>query len=173
MDKHTSNSSAYKIGLLLVTSLLATTIVVPVNAQDRITWQSFEDAISVARKTGKPILVDIWAPWCGWCRKMKKETYPALKTELANSYVLTRLNRDDNKTLIQYKDQQLTPLRLAQKLNARTVPTVVLLSSEGDYLLHITGFLKEESLKPILKYISKEAYKKYSYESYLQRSSEF
>lgn len=166
-----SDNSIHIIGWLFFSVLTFTSIAVPAGAQDQLQWHSFEEAISIAEETNKPIFIDIWAPWCGWCRKMKKETYPGLATELSSNYVLTRLNRDDNKSTITFKGQELTPLRLAQKLKAQTVPTVALLSARGNYLLHITGFTKEESLEPVLRYISSEAYKSQSFEVFIQKRS--
>lgn len=171
---HTSNNLTHVVSWLIVSVLTFSGITVPANAQGQLQWHSFEEAISIAEETNKPIFIDIWAPWCGWCRKMKKKTYPGLETELSNNYILTRLNRDDNKSILSYKGQELTPLRLAQKLKAQTVPTIVLLSAQGDYLLHISGFTKKRALKPVLDYISEEAYKSQSFEAYRQeRSSGF
>lgn len=169
MDRHRQHSQFRTGGRIIITLAALFILSIPAQAQlkkSELQWLSFEEAVSIAKKTGKPVFVDIWAPWCGWCRKMKKEVYPNLSRELASNYVLTRINRNDNHSRIIYRGQQLTPLRLAQALNAQTVPTVVLLSSKGDYLLHITGFTQEESLEPILNYISTEAYKSQSFEAF-------
>lgn len=119
-------------------------------AQQPVNWQSFEDAIAIADESNQPILVDVWAPWCGWCHKMKKETYPQLPNNLARKFVFTRLNRDDHKTEHPYKGQKLSSLKLAQKLNAQSVPTVVILTADGNYLFHISGFLSAEKLESVL-----------------------
>lgn len=135
-----------KYYVLLIGLLLFST---SVQAQE-LKWHSFDDALVIAQQTERPILVDVWAPWCGWCHKMKKESYPQLPKELVQQFVLTRLNRDDHETEYQYKGQKLTSLRLAQKLNAQTVPTVVILSADGNYLFHVSGFLTKEKLQAVL-----------------------
>ena len=119
------------------------------SAQQR-NWQSFGNALATAQEKNKLVVVDIWAPWCGWCHKMKQESYPKLSADVAKQFVFTRLNRDDKHTSYQYKGNRLTAMRLAQKLHAQTVPTVVILSSDGDYLFHISGFLDKEKLQSVL-----------------------
>ncbi|MBO6585448.1 MAG: thioredoxin family protein [Gracilimonas sp.] len=119
-------------------------------------WHSFEQALKLAEEEGKPIMVDVWAPWCGWCKKMKKEVYPELSAALSKDFVLTRLNRDDNEDKKTYQQYRITPLRLAQKFGVQNVPAIVFLSPEGEYLFHISGFVEADELKEILGYVSVE-----------------
>jgi thioredoxin-related protein len=139
-----------------------------VQAQEKLHWQPFEDAITLADSANRPIFVNVWAPWCGWCRKMERDVYPVLAEQLNNHFVLTRLNRDDNSGIHQYQGHQITPLRLAKKLQADNVPAIVLLDARGDYLLHITGFIKAKRLQPVLRYISSSAYKSQTFEDFTQ-----
>lgn len=132
------------IGILLSTPLYA--------QEKELNWTSFEEAVEMAKEQGKPILVDIWAPWCGWCKKMEKDVYPELASTLHENFILTRLNRDDNESRKQYMQFSLTPLRLAQKFNVQNVPAVVVLSPEGEYLFHIPGFMGTEKLEEVLGY---------------------
>lgn len=139
-------------------------------AQD-MEWRPFDEALAVADTSGQAVLVDVGAPWCGWCHKMKREVYPALGTHLTEQFVLTRINRDDNETTHRYRGRELTSTRLAQQLKATSVPTVVLLTSDGNYLLHLTGFIRAEALRPVLEYVASGAYRCQSYESFLERRS--
>lgn len=122
--------------------------------ENKLEWKPFEEAIEIGRKEQKPILIDIWAPWCGWCKKMQKEVYPELSVVLIDDFVLTRLNRDDNESRRMFQGFSLTPLRLAQKLNVQTVPAVVFLSPEGEYLFHISGFTDQKKMKEFLELVS-------------------
>lgn len=131
-------------------------------AQEKeLNWTSFEEAVGRAKEQGKPILVDVWAPWCGWCKKMEKDVYPELASTLNEDFILTRLNRDDNESRKKYQQYSLTPLRLAQKFKVQNVPAIVILSQEGEYLFHISGFTEADKLEEILGYVDLEGSETY------------
>ncbi len=45
-------------------------------AQDKeIKWLSFDEASELAVKEPKMILVSVYTDWCGWCKKMDRETF--------------------------------------------------------------------------------------------------
>ncbi len=58
-----------------------------------ITDQTFER--EVLQMTGRPILVDCWAPWCGPCR-MIAPVLDQLAAESHGNYRIAKLNVDEN-----------------------------------------------------------------------------
>jgi thioredoxin 2 len=67
----------------------------------------------VAEKAGPPVLVDMWAPWCGPCR-MVSPALAELATERAGALKLVKVNVD-------------TSPRLQQRFGVQSIPTLLLL----------------------------------------------
>ncbi|WP_118831449.1 thioredoxin family protein [Salinibacter ruber] len=131
-------------------------------------WHDFEEALAVADSTGRFVMVAVYAPWCGWCHKMKDDVYSSTEVRqcLAKNFVTTRLNRDDTDTVYQYQGRRLTPRKLAATFRAEGVPTTVLLSPRRGYVMHLSGFIGPTRLRSLLAYVSTRAYRSVPYEEF-------
>ena len=152
----------------MVIFILTLVIAPQIKAQESkdLQWHSFEEALAVADSTQRPVFIDVWAPWCGWCRKMQREVYPNLRKQLDTEFVLSKINRDDNQTMHIYKGRKLSSVKLAQQLNTQSVPAIVVLDAQGNYILHLSGFMKAEKLRPVLVYISSKGYQAMPFDEY-------
>jgi thioredoxin-related protein len=53
-------------------------------AQSSIVWEhDLDAALARAKKEHKPIFMDVWTEWCGWCTKLRKEVFPSPQGEAA------------------------------------------------------------------------------------------
>lgn len=88
---------------------------------------SFADQVLAA--TGKPILVDCWAPWCGPCR-MIAPTIEQLAAESNGRWTIAKLNVDENPhTAQEYQIDGIPTMLLFQ--NGRLVDRIVGLQPKG------------------------------------------
>jgi thioredoxin 2 len=71
------------------------------------------DFAEVAEQAKLPVLVDLWAPWCGPCRQVSP-ALEGLARDLAGRVKLVKVNVDDNP-------------RLVQRFAVRAVPTLLVM----------------------------------------------
>ena len=80
-----------------------------------------------------PVLLDMWAPWCGPCR-MIAPTIEQLAGELAGRVKVAKLNTDEN------------PMT-GSRFNVRSIPTLLVLKDGKEIDRLVGAFPKQEILR--------------------------
>jgi thioredoxin-related protein len=134
-------------------------------------WYPFEEAVDLAKQTKKKVLVDVYAAWCPWCRRLQSEVYTDedVRSYVREHFVLTRLDAENQEDSLQFKEHKLTPADLAVGLGAQGFPTTVFLDEESDYITRLPGFIDAGEFHTVLGYIGSEAFVDQSFEEYSGR----
>lgn len=83
-------------------------------------------------KSDKPVLVDIWAEWCGPCR-MYSPIIDELSKDYTNKVKFVKVNADDNQ-------------KIAEKYGVMSIPTTLLII-KGNLKASMVGAVPKETLK--------------------------
>jgi thioredoxin 2 len=94
------------------------------------------DFADVAERATIPVLVDLWAPWCGPCR-MVSPALEQLAKEFAGRVKLVKVNVDDSP-------------RLSARFEIRAVPTLLVLSG-GEVVARHPGAAPAPALREWLE----------------------
>jgi thioredoxin-related protein len=135
----------------------------------KVNWLSFEDAISLNKENPKPILIDIYTDWCGYCKKMDLYTFSnkTISRYINENFYAVKLNGEGKKnitfnghTFKFHKEgrrgyHELSAALMNGKLS---YPTTIFLSEEEELLDRIPGYLDTKTMEKILAYFSKKNY---------------
>lgn len=103
-----------------------------------ITLQNFEaDLIQASMQ--QPVLLDIWAPWCGPCRTLGP-LLEKLETDYAGRFTLAKLNSDDQPEIAG---------QLSQAFGVRSIPFCVMFH-QGQPVDGFVGALPESQIRQFL-----------------------
>jgi thioredoxin 1 len=90
----------------------------------------------------KPMIVDFYTDWCGWCKKLEP-VLADLKTTWRDKVVFVRINAEDPKN----KD-------IVKKANVKGFPTMHFYTKDGKLEQVIPGFAPKERIEQQLKKIA-------------------
>lgn len=119
-------------------------IAVSTNQEDSkpitITDQTFER--EVLQTTGRPILVDCWAPWCGPCR-MIAPVLDQLAAESQGNYRIAKLNVDENP-------------QISSRFQIASIPTM-LIFKDGKLIDRLIGAQPKQAIAERLRLATRYA----------------
>ena len=95
-----------------------------------VTDQDFEEEVI---KSALPVLVDLWAPWCGPCR-MVAPVVDKLSERYEGKFKFCRLNVDENP-------------QTAAKYRVMSIPTLIFFKG-GEAVDTVIGAVPERTLQP-------------------------
>ena len=82
-------------------------------AEQAIDWHPWgREPFELARRTGRPVLLDIGASWCHWCHVMDEGTYsdPEVARLLAQQFVAVKVDRDEHPEIDRRFQRQVSAL---------------------------------------------------------------
>jgi thiol-disulfide isomerase/thioredoxin len=115
-------------------------------------------AVPLASYRGKPLVINVWASWCGPCRAEMASLERLAWSPLAQRFAIIGISTDDdralalawlkrsNATINQYLDRQL---ELEHMLGASRIPLTVLVDAQGRVLQRIYGAREWDSAESV------------------------
>ena len=96
-------------------------------------------ALQEARNTDKNVFIDFYADWCPYCKELDEKTFKDTRVQdkLSQNYVAVKINTDDNP-------------ELASQYKVYSLPTLVILNSDGQEVKRYNGYVSADDLFAML-----------------------
>ncbi len=146
-----------KVGASLLTALLTISALSAPTAAGQapaVLWRGWDRGLEEARTSGRPVLVDVYTDWCGWCRRMEANVYsrPEIRDYLSRKFVVVKLDAEASDAA-RYEGRAFTSRSLASRFGVSGYPTTIFLRSAGDHLVSVPGYVDAERFLQVLHYI--------------------
>ncbi|TAE23732.1 MAG: DUF255 domain-containing protein [Candidatus Kapaibacterium sp.] len=120
---------------------------------------SLSEGLKVAKQEKKPLIIDFYTEWCGWCKVMDQKTYGdnRIKAILAKSFVVAKYNPEKDGD-VEFEGQKLKATEFAKRMKVNGYPTTALFSEDGKYLESLNGYVEPNKFLDILNYMTNKKY---------------
>ena len=149
-----------------------------ISAQE-VTWLSWNEAYELSQtdKNPKKIFIDVYTDWCGWCKKMDKDTFqnPEVAAYMQANFYMVKLD-GEGKEEITYngKTFKFIPqgrrgyheFAAALMQGKMSYPTVIFLDEKLGMLSPVPGYQKVEPFMQIARYFGDNIYKEKDWKTY-------
>lgn len=103
---------------------------------------SVDEALAQAGKTDQRILVDLYADWCGWCKRLEEDVFStATFQEFAQDLVLLRVDTEDG----------AEGSRLQERFEAFSLPTTLVLDRNLAMVAKVEGYAEAPQYVAIMQ----------------------
>jgi thioredoxin-related protein len=139
-----------------------------------IDWMTVDAAAGKLQKEKRPVLIDLYTTWCGWCRQMDKKTYSNKQVAqyLQEKFYAVKVDAETKATITwngktynfnpQYRSNEFALYLTHGRLE---FPTTIIIPPGGEPQA-IPGYMEPKELELLVKYFGEGNYNKISFDDY-------
>jgi thioredoxin-related protein len=143
-----------------------------------VKWYTIQEAEKLNQKDPRPIFVDTYTDWCGWCKKMDRETFtnPVIANILNTKFYPVKFNAESKESVTfmghtfvnDGKAGNAHQLAVALLGGQLSYPTVVFIIPDKDKpkVQPVPGFREPKDMEVLLSFFGEKAYLTQSWDAF-------
>lgn len=141
--------------------------------KNEIAWQTFDKGVELARKEKKMLVLDIYTDWCHWCKVMDKDTYghPDIVKYARENLIMAKLNAETDEKF-KFRGGSYSGRQLSMMFGVEGFPCTIFMTSEGELITSISGFIPADRFSVILRYLDGNWYEKMKFDEFVKKEQE-
>jgi len=135
---------------------------------EKVHWYSIGEIDKLRAENPKPIFIDSYTDWCGWCKKLDQDTFsdPVIARYLNENYYPVKFNAEGKEPVTflgrefinDGKYGKAHQLAVALMQGQLSYPTVIFMTDRGELLAPFMGYKVPKELEPLLVYFHEKKY---------------
>jgi len=137
----------------------------------KVDWLKYDEGLVKAKETGRHIVIYFTTSWCGYCKKMQKETFskPNVIKFLNDSLVCVKVD-GDSKHELNVDGYKITERNLSRSEFAVTgYPAFWFLKPDGERIGPAKGYKPTEAFLDITHYVKDSLYASVPFADYINK----
>ena len=161
--------------------LLFINLTISIFSQDKaVKWYTIQEAEKLSRESFRPLFIDTYTDWCGWCKKMDQETFThAVIADILNTKFYPVKFDAEGKESVSFLGQtyindgkagRAHQLAVALLQGQLSYPTVVFLTRQNNQyaVTPVAGFRQPKEMEVLLSFFADKAYETQKWEDYIK-----
>lgn len=166
---------------ILLTLFATLLISITVQGQDgeKVKWHSVNDLERLLTESPRPIFIDAYTDWCGWCKKLDSDTFsnPVIAKYLNDNFYPVKFDAE-SKEPVNFLGREFVndgrsgrthnlAVALLQIEGRISYPTVVFLNENGELLAPVPGYKGAKDFEPLIVYFAEKRYMTEKFDAFL------
>ena len=141
-----------------------------------VKWYTIQEAEKLSKENPRPMLIDTYTDWCGWCKKLDQDTFsnPVIAEILNTKFYPVKFDAEGKEpvtfqgtTFINDgtagRAHQLAVALLKGQLS---YPNIVFFNEKIQLLTNIPGYLDAKKMEVLLSFFAEKAYDKQNFQDF-------